>query len=237
MNHIMDILPKLKVIIEQLEQTKRGVEAQSGISYTSQDARMVALDSIQIDISSIGMWVNAFNSLANSHTVNGDFNEKEFLKSVGSCLNVKQTEALMFNQLRLGFMTVIHFKVDNVFYNILKHLDSLPKRKGYWNLTNEILYQCSFPITGEKKDSLTAFANLRNSLHGNGIHRSDSLNIQINGMSFDFTKGERVECASWGHIVVLLESNIKILNDILLSSRVANIKTEINDDFASGSEI
>lgn len=235
MNHIMDILPRFKRIVEKLEQTKKGIVTQSGISYTSQDARMVALDSIQINISSVGMWINAANSLANAHTVNGNFNEKEFLMSVGSGLNAKQTEEVMFNQLRLGFMTLVHFKIDNLFHNILNHLGSLPKRAGYWNLTNEILDQCAFPKTGAKKDLLAAFANLRNSLHGNGIHKQDSLSIQVNGMSFDFIKGNRVECASWDHIVVLLEGNVEILKDILLSPRVAHIKTEINDDFASGS--
>lgn len=230
----MDILQRFKGIIKELEQTKKGVVAQSGISYTSQDARMVALDSIQINISSVGMWINAVNSLANSHTVNGNFNEKEFLMSVGSGLNAKQTEEVMFNQLRLGFMTLIHFKIDNLFHNILNHIGSLPGRPGYWHLTNEILDQCAFPKTGAKKDLLTAFANLRNSLHGNGIHKKDSLSIQVNGMSFDFIKGKRVECASWDHIVVLLESNVEILKNILLSSKVANIKAEINDDFASG---
>jgi hypothetical protein len=196
---------------------------------------MVALDSIQINISSVGMWIKVVNSLANSHTVNGNFNEKQFLLSVGSGLNAKQTEVVMFDHLRLGFMTLIHFKIDNLFHNILKSLDSLPSRIGYYNLTNEILDQCGFSKTGEKKDLLTAFANLRNSLHANGVHKNDSLSTQVNGMTFDFTKGERVECASWEHLVVLLESNVDIVKDILLSPKVVNIKTEINDDFASGS--
>ena len=235
MNHIMDILPKFEVFIKELEQTKKNVVTQSGVNYTSQDARMVALDSIQVNISSVGMWINAVNSLANSHTVNGNFNEQDFLMSVGSGLNAQQTEEVMFNQLRLGFVTLVHFKIDNLFHNILKHLEKLPRRSGYWNLTNEILEQCGFPKKGDKKDLLTAFANLRNSLHGNGIHTTDSLSAQVNGMSFDFIKGKRVECASWEHIVVLFESNVKILNDILLSPKIVNIKTEIEDDFASGS--
>jgi hypothetical protein len=66
------------------------------------------------------MWITVFISLANSHTANGNFNEQELLKSVGSGLDAKQTEGAMFNQLRLGFMILIHFKIDNLFYNILK---------------------------------------------------------------------------------------------------------------------
>lgn len=234
MKNIMDILPKFREIIEKLEIIKQAVVEQSGIDYKSQDAIMVALDSLQISISAVGMWINSLNSLANIFFKDGIFNEEGFLNSVGSGVNIKQTEEIMFDHLKLGFMILAHFKIDNLFHNILRHLSSLPKRHGYWNLTDEILNQCSLSKTGTEKKWLTAFANLRNSLHGNGIHKNGSLTIKIDGIAFDFIKGKRVECASWNHIVVLLNSNVDILNKILLSSKIANIKTEIKDDFASG---
>jgi hypothetical protein len=230
----MEVLPKFRVLIEKLEEIKKEIVKQSGISYSSQDARMVALDSIQISISAVGMWISACNSLANEYTHANKFDEAKFLKSVGSGVNISQTEEIMFTHLRLGFMTLAHFKIDNLFHNILKHLNSLPTRTGYWNLTDKILETCSISKTGTEKDILTAFANLRNSLHGNGIHRTNSLNLTIDGTVFDFVKDNRVECAGWNHIVILVESNIDILKQILLSSIVTNIRTEIVDDFASG---
>lgn len=234
MNHIMELLPKFRVLIEKLEEIKLEIVKQSGISYTSQDARMVALDSIQISISAVGMWISASNSLANECTNENKFDESKFLKSVGSGVNISQTEEIMFTHLRLGFMTLAHFKIDNLFHNILKHLNSLPTRTGYWNLTDKILETCSISKTGTEKDRLTAFANLRNSLHGNGIHRTNSLNLTVDGTVFDFVKDSRVECAGWNHIVILLEANIDILKQILLSNIVTNIRTEIKDDYASG---
>ncbi len=236
MNHIMDTLPIFKEIIDKLESIKQDVVNKSGIGYESQDARMVVLDSLQISISAVCMWINSFNSLANCFTKNGILNEKGFLNYVGSGLDIKDTEKIMFDHLRLGFMTIAHFKIDNLFHNILKHLNSLPSKTGYWNLTNEILNQCSLSKTATEKECLTAFANLRNSLHGNGIHTTNSLSIQIDGTEFNFIKGQRVECASWNHIIVLLNSNVDILGKILLSPRVINIKTEKKDDFASGKE-
>lgn len=234
MSHIMEVLPKFRVLIEKLEEIKKEIVKQSGISYTSQDARMVALDSIQISISAVCMWISARNTLANEYTHENKFDESKFLKSVGSGVSISQTEEIMFTHLRLGFMTLAHFKIDNLFQNILKHLNSLPTRIVYWNLTDKILEICSISKTGAEKDRLTAFANLRNSLHGNGIHRNNSLNLTINGTVFDFVKDSRVECAGWNHIVILLESNIDILKQILLSSIVTNIRTEIVDDFATG---
>lgn len=232
--HIMELIPKFREIVERLETIKRAVVKQSGIKCTSQDARMVALDSLQISTSAVGMWIQCCNSLANFHTKEGVFNETGFLKSVGSGVNKEQTERIMFDHLRLGFMTLTHFKIDNLFHNILKHLNALPRKTGYWNLTDEILDQCSISKTGTEKNILTAFANLRNSLHGNGVHRTSDLELKIDQIEFKFVKNSRVECASWEHIVVLLKANVDILEKVLLSAKIINIKTEIKDDFAVG---
>jgi len=233
--HIMELIPKFREIVEDLERIKKYVEVESKILYTSQDARMVALDSLQITISAVGIWIQCYNSLANLHTKQGTFDETGFLKSVGSGVNKKQTEMIMFDYLRLSFITLIYFKIDNLFYNILRHLNALPERTSYWNFTDEILSQCSFSKKGIEKDILTAFAYLRNSLHNNGIHRKGkNLRLKIDQMEFNFIKGSRVGCASWEHIVVLLKANVDVLGKIIQSDKVKNIITEIKDDFASG---
>jgi len=234
MNHIVEILLRFRVIIDKLEEIKKETVKQCGIDYTSQDARMVALDSMQNTISAVGMWINCGNSLANECTKDGKLDENKFLELAGSGVSLGQTEEIMYTHLRLGFMTLVHFKIDTLFHNILKHLNSLPARQGYWNLTDSILDISAISKTGIEKDILTAFANLRNSLHGNGIHRTPSLNLVIDGKSFDFIKDKRVECAGWEHIVILLESNVDILKQILLSQPTVGIRTEIKDDFASG---
>lgn len=234
MQHIMDCVSKFSDLVKVLETIKRGTVTKCGIDYRSQDARMVALDSLQVTISSVGMWISGLNSLANVHTKNGRLDNASFLESVGSDLTIPQTEMVMYDHLRLGFMTLVHFKIDNLFHNILNHINALPSRRGYWNLADAILEQCGLSKVGTEKQQLTAFANLRNSLHGNGIHRTNSLNITVGGLSFNFTKGERVKCASWEHIIVLLEANVQILSKILLSPKVTAITSEITDDFASG---
>lgn len=232
--HIMELIPEFRKIVEKLETIKNTIVKKSGIEYTSQDARMVALDSLQISISAVGMWIQCCNSLANFHTKEGLFNEAGFLQSVGSGVNKDRTEMIMFDHLRLGFMTLMHFKIDNLFHNILKHLNALPHKTGYWYLTDAILDKCLISKVGTEKNILTAFANLRNSLHGNGIHRTSNLTLTIDQTEFKFIKGSRVECASWEHIVVLLKANVDILEKVLLSNKVINIKTEIKDDFAFG---
>lgn len=230
----MEILPEFRKANDALEGIKLNVVKKCKIDYKSQDARMVALDSIQICISATGMWIQCCNSLANANTSNGKFNQDSFLKSVGSGVNIEQTEKIMFDNLKLGFMTLTHFKIDNLFHNILKHLGELPKKAGYWNLTDTILEQTSYSRAGTEKDILSAFANLRNSLHRNGMHTKSNLTVKIGKYDFKFIKGSRVECASWAHIIVLLQENIKVLEKILLSKKILDIKTEIIDDFAFG---
>jgi len=233
MENIIELVPKLKKLIDKIESIRNEIVDISSIDYDSQDARMVALDSLQIAIGAIGNWISSFYSLGELYTNDGEFDEEGFLKAVGSGVDLVQTELNMINHLRLGFMILAHFKLDNLFHNILRHLNALPQRKGYWNLTNKILEECGIPNDGTEKDILTAFANLRNSLHGNGIHRTNTLQITIDELNFDFIKDERIECANWEHILVLLNSNIDILREILLSDKVSNIQTDIADDFAS----
>jgi hypothetical protein len=231
----MDLIPQFRELIEYLEKIKLSVIKESDFDYKSQDARMVALDSLQVSISAVGMWIHCYYSLADFHTKEGQFNKDSFLNSLGSGLNIEQTEEEMFKPLKLGFITLAHFKFDNLFSNILRDLGALPQNLGYWNLTNEIFKQCSMPQQGEEKDILTAFAYLRNSLHNNGMHRRGrDLIITIDGFEFKFTANSRVECASWGHVVVLLRANIRIMERILQSDKVQSIRTEIRDDFASG---
>jgi hypothetical protein len=233
--HIMDVIPKFREIIENLEKIKRFLVKESRIDYQSQDARMVALDSLQLTISAVGMWIQCCNSLANCYTCGKSFDEQQFLKSIGSGVNKDQTEMIMFDHLKLGFITLTHFKIDNLFQNILRHLNVLPREKtGYWTLTDTIFKECSMSPEGAEKDCLIAFANIRNSLHNNGIHRGKDLEVSIDGMEFKFVNNLRVECASWGHIIVLLNANVKILEKILQSDKVKNIKTPIKDDFAFG---
>jgi hypothetical protein len=236
LEHIMDLILEFREIIMKLEAIKKHVVTESKISYTSQDARMVALDNLQISISAVGMWIQCCNSLANLHTKEGIFDETDFLKSVGSGLNALQTEIIMHSHLRLSFTTIIHFKFDNLFYNILRHLNALPWKTGYFNLTSAILDECfdkNRDVIKEKKDILTAFANIRNSLHANGIHRNNDLKIKIDEKEFNFINGSPVACDTWEHIVVLLKANVEILETIIQSDKVKNIKTEIKDDAAS----
>lgn len=235
--HMMDIVKEFHTIIYKIERLKLKIVNDCNIDYKSQDARLVALDSIHKDMLATGMWITALNSLANIYLKNkNEFNEEDFKKSVGSYsnMNLKDIESYMVDNLKLGFVVSIHFKIDNLFQNILRELNALPQKTGYSNLTKAILKQVPLPENGNAKDKLIAFANIRNSLHNNGIHRTEDLSVKIDNLEFNFEKGHRIECASWPHIITLLDANIDILNKILLSNKICSVKKEIKDDFSAG---
>ena len=56
LKHIMELIPKFREIIEDLERIKEFLVRESKISYTGRDARMLALDSLQISVSAVRMW-------------------------------------------------------------------------------------------------------------------------------------------------------------------------------------
>ena len=56
-------------------------------------------------------------------------------------------------------------------------------------------------------------------------------------ISYIIQNEKRVECASWDHIIVAVDSNVDILSKILLSDSIKAITHEINEDFASKNSI
>jgi hypothetical protein len=231
-DHVLKDLQSLNQVIEEIRQK---IVTVCGVSYTSQDARQVALDGLQSDIGACGNWVRALMSLKGlSREKYGDSWEEEYRKLIGTGLSSGQAEDLMLDYLRNTLTTKVHFKIENLFSNILKVLSARPNRNGFWHISGAMLQQAGIPNIGSEKNTLTVLANLRNSFHANGIHNKDSMSVDIDGIRFEFCKGKPVECASWKHIVVIMWANISVLESVLLSNTVSNLRDEIPDAFAAG---
>lgn len=234
MHHIMERIPKFQALDQQLINIKQEVVKNTGLDYRSQDARLVALDSIQMNMAATAMWTNGFNSLANFCAANGVFNKTQFLNSVGSGLERAETEVEMFGVLKLGHITLIHFKIENLFRNLCVHLNLIPKGKyGFWDLTNLIFDECSIE-DGDSKNSLIALTHIRNSLHNNGIHRNKTAEFFIDSYYYEFFKDQPINnYVSWERITSLLSFNVVALREILLSEKIQKIDDLVLDQFAS----
>ncbi|MBI2918378.1 MAG: hypothetical protein HYY01_10345 [Chloroflexi bacterium] len=230
-NHVLKDLQSLNQAIEEIRQK---IVTVNGVSYTSQDARQVALDGLQCDIGACGNWIRVLMSLkCLSQEKYGHDWEEEYRKLIGTGLSSGQAEDLMLDYLRNTVTTKVHFKIENLFSNILKALSASPNRSGFWHISNAMLQRAGIPTTGPEKNTLTVLANLRNSFHANGMHNKCSLRVDIDGIKFEFCKGKPVKSASWKHIVVIMRATISVLESVLFSNGVSNLRSEIPDAFAA----
>ena len=86
----------------------------------------------------------------------------------------------------------------------------------------------------EKIKFLYLPAQLRNSLHSNGIHhgyKGECTTIEIGGFTFELIDGQKVSCAGWGHIVLALNASLEILEEILSSPKIETLKDPIRDQY------
>ena len=228
------VVSDLNDLNQTIEDLRQRIVSGSGVSYASQDARHVALDGLQCDIGACGNWISALMGLKFlSQEKFGDTRDEEYRKIIRTRLTSGQAEDLMLDYLRNTLTTKVHFKIENLFSNILRVLSATPNRTGFWRISDAMLQQAEIPSRGLEKDILTALANLRNSFHANGMHSKESLSIDINGTRFEFCAGKRVECASWQHVTVIIRANISVLQSILLSKKVLSLRGEIPDGFAT----
>lgn len=89
-----------------------------------------------------------------------------------------------------------------------------------------MLTAVSVPDATRKLRTLNVAAQIRNSMHANGIHHgwngSDTIE-SIRGVEYCFEHGERVQCGSWFHIVTALTGSIEILDEVLSTPAVRGI--------------
>lgn len=251
--NFLEIHEELVQLIKQAETLRRKVSETIGAEYSSQDARQVALDGIQSNVGACGGWICSLIHLKDmSRKTYGAEWEGQYRRALGTGLTIGQAEDLMLDYLRNTLVVKVHFKIENLFSNILRaNKDEVrgfsstaetssrnPVRvassmRGFSSIVEAILSIAKFSLDCKEKSILTGFSSLRNSFHSNGIHGNASLCFDEGALKFEFVKGKPVQCASWRHILVLLRANISFLEALLLSEAVANLKAPIEDDYAT----
>ncbi|CAK8713216.1 hypothetical protein GMJAKD_02480 [Candidatus Electrothrix aarhusensis] len=107
--------------------------------------------------------------------------------------------------------------------------------KGFRKIAKEIISLLSLPDSDRKLEILNTSALIRNSLHSNGIHhgyKSQSSKISLDGCEFEFNHLQKVTCAGWGHIILSCNESVSVIEDILNTSSVRELKDPIMDQYA-----
>ena len=140
----------------------------------------------------------------------------------------------MLNYLRNTLAVSIHFKIENLFKNLLREKDGTSPRMNMEDLSKLVVGLAGLRPEGREMEVLRALRYTRNSYHSNGIHSGGKdLTLDIDGTKFEFVLNRPVECYTWKHLVVLVKASIDVLKAILLSERVPEWRRVIRDDFAS----
>lgn len=230
-----DVVKDLAAISDIIAGLKRTIASSAAIAYESQDARLVALDGIQRDIIANGYWINAGIGLRGvcEEKFQGSW-QGEYEKRLGTNLGFERTEGAMLDYLRNTLVVSIHFKIENLFKNLLREKDGVSPSMNMEDMSKSVLELAGLRPEGREMEVLRALRYMRNSYHSNGVHsRGKDLTLNIDGTKFEFTLNRPVKCNSWKHLTVLVKASIEALKAILLSGRVSEWRRVIRDDFVS----
>lgn len=194
------------------------------LEVTAQDARLVALSGMQESILSCGFWLNTYQNITSK-------DESMILQYAGSNISLKKTADIMLKEIKIGLVLFFHFKVENLFDSLLNKLLNKDVQ-GILCQFNKLASMTDLKDAERKATVIKAFSSIRNSLHNNGVHNKESFTVKIGGLDFIFFKDKPVECASLGHCVTLIREIIDILQEILESDPIRNIKGKIPETFS-----
>lgn len=181
------------------------------------------------------MWINSYFSLVNYYLDNnGELDVTKLLNHFGSDYQLDTTEEILFSFIKNGLITSYLFRIDNLFYNLLRDINCNQNIKTNFYSKYTKLIDLALDLGDRKyaKDNFTSLSYIRNSFHNNGIHRNSLYKSNIDGKIYEFKQNEKVLCSTWENILQLISNTVKVLGDILLSEKLGT-SNYIIDDFAN----
>ncbi len=134
---------------------------------------------------------------------------------------------------KLSLILLGQFQIENCIVNIGNALGVKTQSIGFYNKANALLsYLGLAPI---RLDILNTGAQIRNSLHSNGIHhgfKGSDFHSNLKGVQYDFIDGQKVSCASFPHIAHALECSVEVLDEIYSTPQVKDYPSLIPDAYA-----
>lgn len=94
------------------------------------------------------------------------------------------------------------FDVDNFLASIAEKIN-VKTSGGYTNTAKRLSNELS--LTEQECKILLAPAALRNSLHNNGYHRNDDLELELRGVRLEFKKGYQISVSGWHNMYIMFD--------------------------------
>ena len=213
---IDELMTELGQMINDIKQKKSAIPADEFIG----DARHVAFSAMQTVLTPILFSLQCINFTA-------DNTDREKL---GSAFNMP-TQKLTYLHDNLTKSTLIvffHFKVENLFKNILLGLDPNYKGRQFENITSDLFNSITIGDKDIKKDCIKILSCLRNGFHNNGVHRNADFTSTLDGTTFEFKRGEVIKSEIF-IIIKLLKTILTIVFDIINAPEVFTLPAPIID--------
>lgn len=211
---------------------RENIERSCGVNYVSKDdARMLALDSIQ---QSIGATIHSLRLLTLAASCTNFLQLVGFDKVPEQEIEREKENVIIASIYHHMFSLTImsHFAIDNLFQNILRYLDKFPKKKdgnkntGFCAMAKVIIDMLPEEDREASKNSLIVLTKMRNSIHSNLTYHDKNKTIVIDGIEFKFVNNKKIEM-SWEKIFTVLKAVTNTLDKLLLSGEMLNIKEDI----------
>ena len=201
--------------------------------YPDNDTRTASLVNIRLaSYSSLGI-----TNLLDSWSI-GDRTVKQIIPQLLGLTQADDKSAqLMGNSLhrtsKLSLMLLGQFQVENCIVNIGNALNVKSKSMGFYNKANALLTHLG--LDSSRLDILNTGAQIRNSLHSNGIHhgynRTD-FRSTLKDVQYEFIDAKKGSCASYPHIAHALDCSVEVLDEIYSTSEIKSYSSLIPDAYA-----
>ena len=216
----------LLLVIEHIQKLKNKV------NFSRLDARVVALENCEAHVSAVVMIQKLFSSVEDLR-----FSRQRLAALMGTDSSYLEHDAhRLDNLLRLGFVILYQFQVENLFRNLSRALAGIEPPLSWSTLAKDFLKQISVVDPVHSFNTLNVLALLRNSYHSNGIHNppnKKSEKIVIGTVEYDFVYGDKVSCAGWAYIVHAINAGLDALEEIFFSKEIVSLPNPIKDQYAS----
>lgn len=200
------------------------------VGYSDPDARSVALCNLR-DIARAGqMTLNLLDSWhRGDDLVRTVIPQLVGLQTVTS-QSVESAGKILQKTGKLSLLLLGQFQVENALRNICREISPSPVPRKFFTVAKTVIDQLGLPP--DRMNALVTPAELRNSLHANGIHQNQAKTITLGMVTYEFTPNQPVRCSDWEHIANALEHSVGVLAEVFLHPRVPALADPIMDQYA-----
>lgn len=218
---VIDIVKKLGELVNKAQKIRNGIP----VEMKRGDARHVCLSGIQTTIAPLML---SFGALECS---NQNIKNIELSKVCGIKNRTNKEILDEFDTwAKLNLLVFTHFKIENLFLNLLKAIDTRYNKRRFFEITRDLFSRVTITNKPEKENCFIAISIMRNSLHNNSINRNCNFNELINGRRFTFVKNKPTTGTIFDHIF-LIDFALDIIEEIIKSPEILKLSSPIPDLF------